>query len=137
MLNVIVDTNILIRGLIGLGPSRQIYLAFKARRFNLFISPFMFEELIRTLNKPRLKPLINPQEAEDIIRFIRTKAKFVIPTETIAECRDLTDNIILETAVEAKVDTIVSLDDDLLILSPFRDIPIILPKEFLTRLNTG
>jgi putative PIN family toxin of toxin-antitoxin system len=47
-------------------------------------------------------------------------------------CRDPDDNIILSLALDGKADYIVSGDKDLLDLSPFQDIPIIKPAEFLS-----
>jgi predicted nucleic acid-binding protein len=46
-------------------------------------------------------------------------------------CRDPTDDKFLELAVNGQADVIVSGDADLLVLSPFRKIPIIAPAAFL------
>ena len=54
-------------------------------------------------------------------------------TETFTDCRDAKDNKFLELAVSGKADCIVSGDADLLVLNPFRGIPILTPREFLTR----
>ena len=53
--------------------------------------------------------------------------------ETFTDCRDAKDNKFLELAVSGKADCIVSGDADLLVLNPFRGIPILTPREFLTR----
>lgn len=58
-----------------------------------------------------------------------------MPLEQIEECRDPKDNKILEVAVEGKADVIVTGDKDLLVLHPFRGIPIIGPAEFLALLD--
>jgi len=60
------------------------------------------------------------------------EAELVQVTETINSCRDAKDNKFLELAVAGKASCIVSGDDDLLVLNPFRGIPIITPREFLT-----
>jgi putative PIN family toxin of toxin-antitoxin system len=52
-------------------------------------------------------------------------------TEVINDCRDAKDNKFLELAASGKADCIVSGDQDLLILNPFRAIPILTPGEFL------
>ena len=46
-------------------------------------------------------------------------------------CRDPDDNILLALALDGKADYIVSGDKDLLDLTPFQDIPILKPAEFL------
>ena len=61
------------------------------------------------------------------------EAEMVEIAETITDCRDAKDNKFLELAVSGKADCIVSGDADLLVLNPFRGIPILTPREFLTR----
>jgi hypothetical protein len=46
-------------------------------------------------------------------------------------CRDATDNKFLALALAAEADAIVSSDEDLLVLHPWRGIPILTPGEFL------
>ncbi len=59
------------------------------------------------------------------------EAELVEITETVTDCRDAKDNKFLELALSGEADYIVSGDEDLLILSPFRGISILTPREFL------
>jgi putative PIN family toxin of toxin-antitoxin system len=52
-------------------------------------------------------------------------ADLVETSTQIQECRDPDDDKYLELAVDAEADCIVSGDKDLLVLDPFRGIPII------------
>ena len=52
-------------------------------------------------------------------------------TERVTACRDATDDKFLELAVNGKADVIVSGDADLLVLNPFRGIPIVTPAAFV------
>ncbi len=47
------------------------------------------------------------------------------------QLRDLDDTVILETAVAANAEVIVTGDLDLLVLTEFNAIPILTPQEFL------
>jgi putative PIN family toxin of toxin-antitoxin system len=58
----------------------------------------------------------------------------VKPVETIAACRDRKDNIFLELALAADASYLISGDPDLLVLHPFRGIPIISASDFLQNL---
>jgi len=49
-------------------------------------------------------------------------------------CRDPKDDMYLELALSGNADCIVTGDPDLQILNPFKNIPIISPKEFLEKL---
>jgi putative PIN family toxin of toxin-antitoxin system len=57
--------------------------------------------------------------------------EFIEPKIEITECRDPKDNKFLELAVAGNADCIVTGDNDLLVLNPFRNIRIITPKEFI------
>lgn len=59
----------------------------------------------------------------------------VDPTDLNPSCRDPRDNKFLATAQMAHADVIVSSDEDLLVLHPWRGIPILTPAEFLARLE--
>jgi uncharacterized protein len=52
----------------------------------------------------------------------------------IQACRDPNDDKFLEAALAGKADCIVSGDTDLLVITPFEEIPILRPAEFLARL---
>lgn len=69
------------------------------------------------------------------MRFLAALVKvseLVEISETIAECRDPKDNKFLELAACGGADRIISGDEDLLVLNPFRGIPVLTPKDFLS-----
>lgn len=50
-----------------------------------------------------------------------------------APCRDARDNKFLALALACSADLVISSDDDLLTLNPYQRIPVILPREYLSR----
>ena len=52
-------------------------------------------------------------------------------------CRDPKDDMVLALALAAQVDLIVSGDNDLLVLHPFKDIPIFSPADALLFIGAG
>jgi predicted nucleic acid-binding protein len=48
-------------------------------------------------------------------------------------CRDTTDDVLLATAVGARADTIVTGDQDLLVLGSYEGVGILSPRAFLER----
>ena len=58
---------------------------------------------------------------------------FFSPDESITACRDSKDNKFLELAVAANASCIITGDKDLLVLHPFKNIPILSSSEFLNR----
>ena len=64
-----------------------------------------------------------------------TKALWIEPAEAVSDCRDAKDNKYLELALAARATVIVSGDDDLLFLDPWRGIRVLTPAQCLTRLE--
>ncbi len=59
------------------------------------------------------------------------RAEAVTISERIGVCHDATDDKFFELAVNGKADVIVSGDADLLVLNPFRGVPIVGPASFV------
>lgn len=53
--------------------------------------------------------------------------------DLIKLCRDPKDDMYLELALSGQADCIITGDQDLLVLNPFKNIPIITPLEFLNQ----
>jgi len=71
---------------------------------------------------------------DERLRFLTALVKDAIQinvVDKIVECRDPKDDKFLELAVSGQADYIVSGDKDLLVLSPFRDIPVMPPAQML------
>lgn len=134
-MRIIIDTNIFVSGLLGSPSCRKIYSLFKENKFILIISEILFEELKFVIERPKFHLLIDNEERKEVILFIKYRAIFIKPEEKINICRDIKDNKILECALKAKANLIVTGDKDLLTLKTFRGIPIIKPKDFIKELE--
>jgi len=77
----------------------------------------------------RYAPIVNRQRLLDIVVFA---AERIEPRELVRECRDPSDDKYLALAHAGGADVIVSSDDDLLVLHPWRGISILSPSDFLT-----
>ncbi len=135
MLSAVVDTNVLISGLLGGRVTRPIINALRDQRFQLVTSPWLIEEFLRITSRPMLQPYISPRERQAVAWYLQIQARLVIPRRRIRVCRDPKDNVFLEAAVAGRVDVLVTGDKDLLELHPFRKIAIITPAQFLKRLQ--
>jgi putative PIN family toxin of toxin-antitoxin system len=87
-------------------------------------------QVFEVLQRPWFAPRVS-QSFIDGVRRIFSKAELVTITERIAACRDPTDDKFLELAVNGRADVLVTGDLDLLVLNPFRDVPIITPRVFI------
>lgn len=83
------------------------------------------EELIEVLFRKKFdKYFLNDNERWLLLNKIEANAKILIPSIIIKDCRDPEDNKFLELAITANASCIITGDKDLLVLHPFRDIPI-------------
>ena len=64
-------------------------------------------------------------------RSLKPSSEWVSISGATLECRDPDDDKLLETALIGKADCLVTGDGDLLVMSPFRHIPILQAVAFL------
>jgi len=137
-MRAVVDTNILVRALIRpQGTVGPILLHLRRGDYTLLYSDAILEELVDVLNRPRIRDKYGLSEADirTVIALILLRGEYVAPHITIHACRDPHDDKFLEVAVSGQADVIVSGDEDLRVLSPFRGIPVVSPREFLAMLR--
>lgn len=92
-------------------------------------------ELNQVLNRKKFIKYFTVEEKQEFIVKLIESAELVVIRESIDVCRDPNDNKFLELAVSGNADFIISGDQDLLVLNPFRNIEIITANDFLTRFN--
>jgi putative PIN family toxin of toxin-antitoxin system len=97
----------------------------------VLLSSPVINELDDVLRRPHLEKYVHEDERIAFLIALVRKAHIISVTETIADCRDPKDNKYLELAVRGPAACIVSGDQDLLVLNPYRGIPILTPKQFL------
>lgn len=138
MIRAILDTNILVRASIRpQGTVGPVLSELRDGRYLLLYSDPLLKELIDVLGRPRIrtKYQIGEERIRALLDLILLRGELVVPTRKIDACRDSDDNAVLEAAVAARADVIVSGDEDLLVLHPFEGIPIVGPADFLARLG--
>ena len=130
-MNFILDTNVLVSAALLKNSVPDLSLRKSIKNGNILFSEYALNELKIILNKPKLDKYINTKDKLVFINRLVKKAKFIEITHSINECHDPKDNIYLELALSGNADCIITGDHDLLVLNPFRGIPIITPKTFL------
>ena len=116
-------------------PARALSLALDLG--TLLMSEALIEELRTVLSRPRFDRYATPAEREEFLQDLMRETETVEITEAVQACRDPNDDKILELAVNGRADYIVTGDDDLLVMHPFRGISIVRPAEFLEIAASG
>ena len=89
------------------------------------------EELNEVMGREKFNRYLTAEDRERFVAAVIQAAKFIEITEQIAACRDPKDDKFLELAVCGHAACIVTGDEDLLALHPFRGIPILTTGQFL------
>jgi len=127
-MRVVLDTNVLVSSLLtndgaAAGVFDQCILS-----HDLLVSQATFAELIDVLTRPKFIDRLDKQSRINLINYYRNHAIIISISTSIADCRDKKDNKFLELAIDGKADLIVSGDEDLLVLHPWRNIRILSPN---------
>ena len=132
MVKVVLDTNTIISALGWKdGNPRKVLELCIFGACNLVESINLIKEFISVISRHKFN-FITEEEKSQFLVFLLQVSNLVEPKvkfEAIKE--DPKDNIVLECAVEGKVDYIISGDQHLLKLKEFKGIKIITSKEFL------
>ena len=123
------DTNVFVSGLTHTqGRAAQALGNIVAGLDLLFVSRPIIEELRRVLAE---KFGWTDVDLVEVDIWFSNHARLVVPTETINILADEPDNRILECAVAANADVIVTGDRQMLALGNFRNIPILALADYL------
>jgi putative PIN family toxin of toxin-antitoxin system len=126
---VVADTNILVSALqFGGKPKQLLDLAIDGQ-VDLALSEALIAETLRVLGSKFDR---TPDWLAETDRQLRVIARIVVPTESVRVVEaDPADDRVLECAIAAEAEAILSGDTHLLSLGDFRGIPIQRVAEFL------
>jgi putative PIN family toxin of toxin-antitoxin system len=128
-MKVVFDTNVFVSAFIVPGSqSETAFLLAQRRTVELFSSVPILTEAARVLRTKFHQP---EKDIAAALKLISRAATIVRPVRTITVLDDRPDNRILECAVTAQVDVIVTGDQDLLKLKAFESIAIVRVADFL------
>ena len=130
MIRIVLDTNVLISALFFGGNPQTVLEKAIMGQISLVLSKEILNEFEEVLCVKKFA--YPPEIARNIGSELEAVSELVFPTRKIAAVKaDPYDNLILECAVTAEVDYVVSGDNHLLELKRFEGIPILSPAQFL------
>jgi len=127
-IRVVIDTNIWIGFLIGKalsGLSEALN-----DRIRILFSEELFDELVEVLQRPKFKKYFSQNDIMELISLIHLITERIEIKERFEDCRDPKDNFLLDLCVSGNADYLITGDDDLLALNPFRGVEIINYRNF-------
>ncbi len=139
-LRVVFDTSTLVSAAIlpGAVPDQALQHAILHER--LYASEETLSELGRVLRLKKFDRYVGlDSRIEFFEKLCRDSSRSSAPAEILEDvrgsCRDVKDDKFLALCIAVNADFLVSGDDDLLILNPWRGIRILSPAEFLAQFS--
>ena len=132
-MRIVFDTNIYLASLKAGSLSFQILelIVEEVSGYFLYISPDLKSELFDKLDKWEKEEVVNLKSVERLKSLIKNFIAVAIPREKITQIiDDPDDDKVLECAVAAKANVIVTMDKHPLKLKTFRNIAIVHPNIF-------
>jgi putative PIN family toxin of toxin-antitoxin system len=125
------DTNAFISAALLSGSVNDLALNKAFQIGKVVVSTESFAEFTEVLFRKKFDKYLTDERRLQVIQKLERDTLNFKVTIAVNSCRDPKDNKFLELALTAKADCIVSGDQDLLILNPFNDIPIVTAADFL------
>lgn len=127
------DTNAFVSAALIKGSVNELALNKAFQIGKVVVSTESFAEFTEVLFRRKFDKYLTDERRLQIIEKLERDTVTSRVTISINPCRDPKDNKFLELAVTAKAHCIISGDEDLLILNPFNDIPIVTAADFLNK----
>jgi putative PIN family toxin of toxin-antitoxin system len=104
----------------------------RAEETDVFVlSAAVAAEIAAVLARPHFARVIPSERRERVLAILGSQAVWFEPSVRVMDCRDPKDDKYLELALAAGADIIVSGDEDLLVLDPWRGVRILRPAAYL------
>ena len=133
---VVLDTSTLVGAALKPGSVPHLALLMALARADVCASVPTWLELERVMQHRRFDRYLARDNRLEFAALLRQSMHFfaVTPADEAAlqpACRDASDNKFLALVQVCQADVLVSSDDDLLVLNPWRSVPVLRPAEFL------
>ena len=135
MLKVVFDTNVIVSAALYEKslPALLLSLALKDK-VKFFVSPALLNEYEAVLKRPRFK--LGQKQITELMGKINQRALIVTPTKRLKILKaDEPDNQILECAIKAKADFIITGNKKHFPFEEFRGSKIVTPREFINSIG--
>lgn len=128
------DTGVLIGAAIFPRSVPSLALDIALNRGDLIVSKSTIDEVAKVIRRPKFDRYLSKPVRDAFLAKLVLKSLQIEISEPITASRDPKDDMFLELAIAGQASCIVSGDADLLVLNPFRSIPILSPREFLDKM---
>jgi len=133
-MRAVFDTNVLVSALLWDGPPHALLEQVRNGTVMLISSPALLAELSRVIARPKFDVILarsNTSRAQALAEVRQLSEVIDPPPLAQPLCRDPDDDAVLALAIASQAGMVISGDDDLLCLTSFEGIPILMPAQAL------
>ena len=130
---LVVDTNVFVSRLLRLSSVPGQASGKAMHNAILLVSQETMSELADVLAQKKFDRYATVKQRQQFLRLIASIAEFVPIIHIVRECRNPKDDKFLEVALNGRADVIITGDEDLLEMHPWREIAIVTPARYLKR----
>ena len=130
-MRVVLDTNVLVSAIVYRGIPRRVFEAVVSGEIEISLSEPLVQELQNVLSRPQFG--LNLKFVRTVVAELSALAQWVEPSKHyhLIE-KDPPDNLILDCAVAAEADYVVTGDRHLLKLKKCESVMIVTPQQFIS-----
>ena len=130
-MRVVIDTNVWVSRLLLADSMAARAVDAALSSSEVVVSERPVEELADVLAREKFDRYVSLADREEFLRRVLQVATTIPVLTEVADCRDVNDNQLLALALDSESDYILTGDQDLLTMNPWRGIEIISPRAFL------
>ena len=125
------DANVIVSAFLFKNSPPRLALETAKNQGIIILSDTVIDELSNVLSRSKFDRYLAKSIRQELLETLVEASLLVQPSESTDECRDPKDNKYLELAISGHAESLITGDEDLLVLNPFRNIKIITVLEFL------
>jgi putative PIN family toxin of toxin-antitoxin system len=127
----VVDTNVIVSASVFAASVPRQAVEKVLRNSVLLFSDFTMDELKDVRFRSKFDRYVSREERALFLAQLSAAAEFVFIIQTVRECRDPKDDKFLEVGLNGRADVIITGDEDLLALHPWRGVGILSPASYM------
>lgn len=136
-MRVVIDTNVWISRLLLAQSKPALALDHALRTMEIVVSEATLGELADVLARDKWSRYVSVEDRQEFVRRVLQVTTLVPVLSKIEECGDPSDNKFLALALDARAEFVVTGDQHLIDMNPWRGIQIVKPADFVEITQPG
>jgi putative PIN family toxin of toxin-antitoxin system len=139
VIRAVLDANVLVSGVVGVriptSAPGELIRCWRQRELTIVVSSHLLQEVERTLAKPYFASRLSAAQASSAVQLLKRRAEMTEVTAVVSGvATHPEDDLVLATAISAKVRYLVTGDAQLQSVGRYRGVTVVSPARFVALL---